>query len=154
ASSFVAWYSDVLGTNLSAMHAIDLVRNASGIYEYIDDAFYPIDNQLFGNEGQSHNNYFTYEITVPFVHHACSGTFFEFSGNDDAWMYINGKLGLDLGGVMPATSQYVEIDRIAGLQDGQTYTMHFFYAQRQANSAVFHLRTNMDLVGSGIPNSI
>lgn len=154
ASVFANWYKDAPGTNLSAEHTITLVKNSSGVYEYIDDAFHPIDNQLYGNQGQSHNNYFTYAISAPFVHHACAGTFFEFYGTDDAWLFINGKLAMDLGGVVPGTSQYVEIDRLAGLQDGQTYTMHFFYAQRQATQAVFHMRTNMSLIGTTLEATV
>ena len=154
AASFAKWYKDTPGTNLSTVHTIELVKNASGVYEYLDDAFHPIDNQLFGNQDQSHNNYFTYAISAPFVHHACAGTFFEFLGTDDAWLFINGKLAMDLGGVVPGTSQYVEIDRIAGLQDGQTYTMQFFYAQRQSSQAVFHMRTNMALIGTNLNVSI
>jgi fibro-slime domain-containing protein len=153
-AAFATWFNDVPGTNVSAMYTIDLVRNSSGVYEYINDAFHPNDNQLFGNEDQAHNYYFTFELVVPFVHHACTGTFFQFQGEDDAWMFINGKLAMDLGGVVPGTPQYVEIDRITGLQDGQTYTMRFFYAQRQPNFSTFHMQTNMDLLGSSQPTSV
>lgn len=154
ASTFADWYKDAPGTNLSALHTIELVKSSSSVYEYLDDAFHPIDGQLFGDEDQAHNNYFTYTISAPFVHHACAGTFFEFYGADDAWLFVDGKLAMDLGGVLPGTSQYVEIDRIAGLQDGQSYTLQFFYAQRQASQAVFHMRTNMQLIGTTLEATI
>ncbi|MCH7545920.1 MAG: hypothetical protein IID30_05895, partial [Planctomycetes bacterium] len=49
-ATFQEWFTDVLGTNLSLTHTITLVRNASGIYEYQDSSFYPINDRLYGNE--------------------------------------------------------------------------------------------------------
>lgn len=154
ADTFNHWYHDVLGENLSAPHSITLVRNASGIYEYLDDSFLPIDGRLFGNEGGFHNYLFTFTFIAEFTFNQCSEYFFEFEGADDAWVFVEGErhfgaspeLGLDLGGVAPMTNQRVAMDRL-GLIDGETYTMRFFYAQRQSNMAVFRVRTNIPLTG-------
>ena len=143
-ATFAQWYSDVLGVNMSAKHSIELTRNSSGVYEYLDDDFHPIDNMLLGNQGQSHNNHFTYSIRTTFEHDACAGRFFEFQGADDAWLFVDGKLAMDLGGVLPNMLQHVQIDRL-GLVDGQTYTFEFFYAQRQSAMAVFRIRTDLPL---------
>ena len=152
-AAFNTWYTDVPGVNLSAVHSIELVKSADGIFEYLDDSFHPVDNLLFGNEDEEHNHYFTYMIEAQFIHHACQNSFFEFQGADDAWLFLDGKLGMDLGGVIPGTKQYVEIDRIPGLQDGQTYSLMFFYAQRQPNIASFNVRTNLDLIGT-LPSTV
>ena len=146
AASFSEWFTDTLGVNMSARHSIELVQNGSGIYEYMDDAFHPINGMLFGNQGQSNNNYFTYTISTTFLHEACQGKFFEFQGADDAWLYVNGRLAMDLGGVIPGTPQFVDFDRL-GLADGQTCTFEFFYAQRQGSIAMFRFRTNVELAG-------
>ena len=153
ATGFATWFKDTMGSNVSMVYSIDLTKNSSGVYEYLNDTFHPVDGELFGNEGQSHNNYFTYTITVPFKHKACSGTFFEFQGSDDAWMFVDGQLAMDLGGVIPGTSQYVSMDRL-NLVDGKTYTMHFFYAQRQGTVASFRMRTNLDLIVPTVYNTV
>lgn len=143
-TTFAQWYKEILGVNMASGHAITLLNNGMGVYEYLDDAFYPIDAQLFGNEGDSHNNYFTYAIEAQFVYEACSGQFIEFAGADDAWVFVDDALAIDLGGVSPGTGQVVELDRLF-LDDGQQYTLRLFYAQRDQNGASFNLRTNVDL---------
>ena len=147
ADSFGQWYRDVLGMNLSAPHTIELVRDGGGIYEFISNEFYPIDGQLHGNQGDPHNNYFTFRFTAYFTYVACNGQFFEFMGSDDAWLFIDRSMAIDLGGIMPGTDQHVDLDRL-GLVDGQVYAMQFFYAHRNPTQAMFRVRTNIPLIGT------
>jgi fibro-slime domain-containing protein len=150
AASFDQWFRDDLGTNLSDFHSILLTRDHDGVYSYSTNDFHPIDGRLLGNDGEDHNHHFTFAISAHFVYQQCAGQFFEFSGADDSWVYIDGKLAMDRGGVLPATSQYVDMDRL-GLVDGQQYELRFFHAQRQTQQADFHLRTNIFLKGQGTP---
>ncbi|MCI0676164.1 MAG: fibro-slime domain-containing protein [Phycisphaerales bacterium] len=145
AANFTRWYTDTLGSNMSANYSLDLTNDGTGVYEFLDDEFNPIDGQLFGNEGDSHNYYFTYTFQVLFTHHACAGEFFEFQGSDDVWVFLDGRLVLDIGGVLPGTSQRVNLDRV-DLVDGRTYQMNFFYAQRNSALSTFGFQTNMDLI--------
>jgi fibro-slime domain-containing protein len=152
-ATFDEWYTDVLGTNLSGHHAITLTDNGTGVFEYIDDDFHPIDGKLLGDDGDPHNYYFTFAFTTSFVYDACADQFFEFAGTDDAWLSIDGKLAMDLGGMRQGTGQYVPIDRL-DLVDGETYDLKFFYAQRQGSQAVFRMRTNLPLAGTGSPGMV
>jgi len=144
-ATFDQWFNDVLGVNLSQVHVIRLIRDGLGVYECDLPEFHPIDDRLFGNEGQSHNNYFTYTFTASFTYDACTGQFFQFEGADDVWMFIDGDLVLDIGGVRPGTRQHIELDRLK-LVDGQVYGLHFFYAQRNPQRSFFNLRTNVPIV--------
>ncbi len=144
-ATFDQWFADQMGSNLSARKAIILTQNSSGVWEYLNDQFFPIDQQLLGNQNANHNYFFTYSFTVTFTHHAGQHRFIEFKGADDAWVFIDGKLAMDLGGLMANTQQYVDVDRL-GLTDGQPHTMQFFYAQRNTSTSIFRLRTTLDLV--------
>ncbi len=141
-SSFDEWFRTLVGVNQTIGHPITLTKDVLGVYSYLDDAFYPIDDRLMGNEGDAHNNHFTYTIAGTFDYSECAGQFVEFEGGDGAWIYIDGRLALDLGGMRPLSEQFIDLDRL-GLEDGQTYDLRLFYAQRQAGRSVFRLRTNL-----------
>ena len=144
-STFDEWFTDVLGTNLSVNHSITLTLNENGIYEYLDNAFYPVDDRLFGNEGGPHNGNFTFEANFSFVYEGCGSQFFEVSGADDVYLFIDGRLVIDLGGVLNGQQQIIEFDRL-GLSDGNTYQARFFYANRHTTGAEMNLRTNVEII--------
>ena len=151
AGSFDQWFRDDLGTNQSTAHSISLQRDAEGVYEFMTGNFFPIDGRLQGNGGDAQNNYFTYTIAASFTYNQCTSQFFEFESNDDAWVYIDDKLAVDLGGVATSSRQYVALDRL-GLVDGQEYTLNFFFAHRRnAASSLFRMRTNLVLRTGALP---
>ncbi len=65
------------------------------------------------------------------------------------WLFIDGQLVLDLGGVGVNTNQHIDLDRLS-LVDGETYHFQLFYAQRQSSQAVFNLRTNLVLLSDNV----
>lgn len=150
--SFDQWFTDSLGTNQSAGHTVSLQRDDDGVYEYMTNDFYPIDDRLMGNEGDDHNNFFTYTISASFTYDECTSQFFEFASNDDAWVYIDSSLAIDLGGTATPQTQYVNLDRL-GLVDGNVYTLRFFFAHRRDTiNSLFHMRTNMQLNTGTLPS--
>lgn len=145
--TFDEWFHDELGVNVSKMYIITLYRVGS-VYEFSSGDFHPIDDMSFGNEGEAHNENFTYTIHATFTYDQCTDQFIEFSGGDGAWLFIGGTLVGDLGGVDSDTSQYVQLDRLPLLVDGETFDLHFFYSERNPANANLLLRTNIELTAT------
>jgi fibro-slime domain-containing protein len=143
-ATYNTWFADTLGTNVAMPETIFLADVGSGVYEYTSNAFHPIDGLLLGNEGLAHNQDFTYSFLARFTYDSCAGQYFQFDGDDDAWVFINGGLAMDLGGIACGAAQTINLDRL-GLTDGQEYDFLFLFAQRQDNQARFHIRTNLVL---------
>ncbi len=141
--SFEQWFRHWPGVNVSAAHDLVLTLNDEGVYEYSTADFTPIDNRMFGNNGGDHNRGFTLEFAATFIGEPCSGKFLEFAGTADVWVFINGELVFDMGGMERGGSQRLDFDRL-NIIEGEVYDLRFFYAQRiEDDEAPFELRTNL-----------
>lgn len=147
ASTFAQWFTDVPGVNETIEDELVLVEDppGSGIQVYDSNAFFPIDGRGFGNTaGQQHNYHFTTEIHVQFTYVA--GQKFTFRGDDDLWIFVNGKLALDVGGLHQALTGTIDFDLQAaelGIEPGKSYPMAIFHAERQTDASNFRIETNI-----------
>lgn len=142
--TFNQWYNDAPGVNLKTVLPVELKETApgSGVFSYQSSDFFPIDGQLFGNQGRSHNFHFTLELHSSFTYKG--GEVFQFTGDDDIWVFINKRLVVDLGGVHGPVSGAVNLDTL-GLTPGQTYSFDFFFAERHTFGSNFRLQTSINL---------
>jgi fibro-slime domain-containing protein len=150
AANFALWYHDSAGVNQAIPYTLQLTTNSSGVTGFDSSAFFPIDGMGFGNEGLDvngveHNFSFTTEVHTSFVYHG--GEHFTFTGDDDLWLFINGKLAIDLGGLHPSLAATVDLDAKAGelgITPGGHYRMDIFHAERHTDASNFHIETTIN----------
>jgi fibro-slime domain-containing protein len=143
-ANFDQWYRDVPGINVSQLFTVPMTQLANGVSSYDNPAFFPLDNQGFGNEGRDHNFHFTFELHTEFIYKG--GEVFTFIGDDDVFTFITGKLAIDLGGVHGAETQSVDLDANAatlGIAKGNTYPLDVFQAERHTTESHFRIDTSI-----------
>jgi fibro-slime domain-containing protein len=144
-ASFDQWYRDVPGVNQTFKVSVPLTDAGDGNLAYDSSAFFPLDNMGFGNTpNQQHNYHFTTEAHMRFGYIA--GQKFTFRGDDDLWIFVNGKLALDLGGMHAPIAATIDFDTQAsalGIQAGGTYQMDIFHAERHTSQSNFRIETNI-----------
>jgi fibro-slime domain-containing protein len=150
ASTFSQWYRDVPGVNLGEDLELPLIVHPlqEGFYFYKDETFFPIDGELFGNQGRVHNYHFTLEAITSFTYRG--GEVFRFHGDDDFWVFVNRKLAIDLGGLHPPRAGEVQLDEAAsklGLALGNVYPLHLFFAERHTVASNFIVETTLNDIG-------
>ena len=150
-AGFDVWYHDTPGVNLTTPYDLQLSvdpRTTGGFF-YESRAFFPIDDQLFGNEGYFHNFHFTLETHTQFVYRG--GEVFTFAGDDDVWVFIADQLVIDLGGLHTIRTGSVSLDTQKtklNLMVGQRYPLDLFFAERHTFSSNFIVHTTIADVGS------
>jgi fibro-slime domain-containing protein len=146
--NFDQWFRDTPGVNLTEEVTLPFVIDAAGKTVFDTTAFYPLDAKGFGNTpGRAHNYGFTYELHTEFLYQG--GEVFNFRGDDDVWVFVNGKRIIDLGGVHQTESASVTIDAIAagiGIAKGQAYPLDFFFAERHTVESNFRFETTLKFV--------
>ena len=145
-------------------------KKSHSIYE--DDTasslqFYPIDGLGYdailgdttdktntsgnGVRPEDPNGSYTLRGEAQFVYQ--DNLYFEFSGDDDVYMYVNGVLALDLGGAHGICTKRVNLKDVATkchLTPGEVATFTFFYMERNSDASNFKIETNMELVQRAI----
>jgi len=145
AANFSDWYStgaNHLGEQSLTLTLDNTLTANPNVYSYSSNSFFPLDGQLGGNQGYSHNYHFTFRMNSEFTYQG--GETFSFTGDDDVWVFINNQLVIDLGGVHGPLSQTVDLDTL-GLTLGNNYSFSLFFAERHTVGSNFRIDTSVKL---------
>jgi fibro-slime domain-containing protein len=143
--SFDQWYRDVPGVNITITQTFPLTEGPPGTFTFDDQEFFPLDGLGFNEVMEGHNFHFTSEIHTTFTYKG--GEVFRFTGDDDVWVFVNGRLAIDLGGIHEAQSHSIDFDESAarlGLTVGNRYRLDVFHAERHTTKSTFRMTTTID----------
>jgi len=149
--SFYQWFHDTEGINIRFGHTIPLTETSPGYWAYGENNFFPIDEKGFGlTPGYSHNYHFTVECHTCFLYEEGETASFYLFANDDSWLFVNGRLAVDMGGLSGMKSDYVTITSLNksqfGIEGSGIFRIDIFHAQRHTATSAFHFETDATLL--------
>jgi fibro-slime domain-containing protein len=159
-ANFEQWYRDVSGVNRTILQTMTLGRMANGQYRFEDNTFYPLNNAGSAgwpertpgcdppgacsnvcDNGPLQNFYFTSEVRYWFEYQP--GQVLDFTGDDDVFVFVNGRRAVDLGGVHCPANGSVTLDAgtagTYGLTVGRIYEIVVFQAERHQYQSNYRL---------------
>jgi len=109
------------------------------------------------DDGVDHNSYFgmQYSLAFELTEDYTGPLNYVFYGDDDMWVFLDGRLVCDIGGVHSSVGQYVNLrDYIDQLPDDEKYgvhTLYFCYTERGASGSSCYMRFTLPSVTIDAP---
>lgn len=109
-------------------------------------------NRLYpmSDDGVAHNNMFgmQYQVSFTLTEDYCGPLEYYFFGDDDMWVFLDGRLVCDIGGVHSSVGQYVNLWDYIDKGDAGTHTLSFFYTERGLSGSTCYMQFTLPSVSS------
>lgn len=113
-------------------------------------------NQLYppSDDGLDHNNMFgmQYEVKFKLTEDYVGPLEYYFFGDDDMWVFLDGKLVCDIGGVHSSVGMYVNLWDYIKKGDAGEHTLKFYYTERGLSGSTCYMQFTLPSVSSTTPS--
>ena len=166
-NSGFSWQSNIFTNNFWPMDAADSSEKKDGLWgaygnEGSFQGFYEktpasdftgydlTDNFPTGDDGRDHNWFFGMNFAISFSLTAdYEGPLeYYFFGDDDLWVFLDGRLVCDIGGVHSSIGEYVNLRDYLPVGSSGHHTLTFFYTERGASGSTCYMSFTLPSVSS------
>ena len=109
-------------------------------------------NELYppSDDGREHNNMFGMQYSVKFkLTEDYRGPLeYYFFGDDDMWVFLDGRLVCDIGGVHSSIGEYVNLWDYIAKGDAHEHTLTFYYTERGLSGSTCYMQFTLPSVSS------
>ncbi len=102
------------------------------------------------DDAADHNAYFGMQFAINFNYTEtyCGPLEYCFFGDDDMWVFLDGKLICDIGGVHSSVGEYVNLWDHLTSEDAGEHTLQVFYTERGASGSTCYIQFTLPSVSS------
>ena len=121
-------------------------KDANGnVYDRYEDYLYDDDTTLLSDDMEPHNWFFGMRYDFDFTLGDYTGPLnYYFRGDDDFWLFIDGKLAIDLGGIHSAVGKSLDLKKFMqenGMTDpDETHRLTIIYAERGGSGSTCYMQ--------------